>query len=55
MGWVVAVFFFMLGEGGEGGEVGDELGGDGLGGDAVDCGVVFLGFVGVSDDGRVGR
>ena len=47
-GLVVDVFFFLLGEGGEAGGVRDELGGD------EDCGVVFLVFVGVSDDGGVG-
>lgn len=49
MGWVVvAVFFaFLRADGDDGG-----VGGDDLGGGAVDCGVVFLGFMGVGD-GRV--
>lgn len=46
----VGVFFFVLEEGGEGGGVGGELGKD-----AVDCSVVFIGFVCVGGGGGEGR
>lgn len=49
MGWVVDVFFFTFFK--EGGDDGGTIG-DGDGGDAFNCGMVFLGFLGVG--GEVG-